>query len=258
MPLPSLTPTPSGCRETSGRVEDLQVETSRLPRPLQARVYLPPCYADRPGSPYPLLLMLHGQSATKDQWPRLGLLRAADRLIAAGVLPPLLIALPYEQDNLSNPYESGYGDALVSDLLPWLEGHYNACRERSCRAIGGLSRGAAWAMDLGLAHWDVFSAIGAHSLAPFYGDYTKLPYLAREIPRDELPRIHMDSGKRDRYLSQARHYSELLTQNKLPHEYEEPEGEHDEAYWAKHVEEYLRWYGDALAGKNDGFPTPRP
>jgi enterochelin esterase-like enzyme len=232
--------------ERAGRVETLELETTHLPRPLRVRLYLPPCHDPERAQPYPLLLMLHGQAADDSQWQRLGLFAAADRLIDSKELLPTIIALPYEQDNLSNPFESGFDTALLEDLLPVLSENYAACPQRACRAIGGLSRGAAWAMNTALAHWGVFAAIGAHSLAPFYGDYNRLPYLAREIPAGSRPLIGMDSGQRDRYLSQARHYHQLLTQNKLPHEYVELPGEHDETYWAANVERYLAWYARAL------------
>jgi enterochelin esterase-like enzyme len=256
IPAPTFTPSPRVipssttapvCREYYGHLSQVDIATSRLPRPLHARVYLPPCYMDHPDQPYPLLLMLHGQSYDDYQWQHVHLLDEADRLMSSKQIPAMIIVLPYEENTLADPYESGYGDVLVQDLLPWLESHYPVCADRSCRAIGGLSRGAAWAINIGLMNWKTFAAIGAHSLAPFFGDYTKLPYLAREIPKDQQPKVHMDSGKRDRYLAQARHYHELLVQNKLAVEYEELLGEHNEAYWSSNVEEYLRWYGQVFS-----------
>lgn len=248
-PTPPSTSTAVSCSETSGRVEEYELSTTHQPRPLQVRVYLPPCFNPAVEFPYPVLLMLHGQTYTNDQWERLGITRAADQLIESGAVPPMLIVLPTEQDTLSNPFESGYDLALVDDLLPWLEKNFPACRERECRAIGGLSRGAAWAFYIGLTHWQTFGVIGAHSDAPFYGDFNRLPYLAREIPKDQLPQIWMDSGKADMYLSEARHYHELLLENKVPHAFTLFDGEHNETYWSQHAADYLRWYGSAFTRK---------
>ena len=48
----------------------------------------------------------------------------------------------------------------MKNLVPYVDTHYNTCAERDCRAIGGLSRGAQWALRIGLAEWQTFGAIG--------------------------------------------------------------------------------------------------
>lgn len=245
-PLPSATArptaTPSGCIET-GSVRSLTLQSAHLPEPLLVYLYLPPCYDPRPAQPYPLLILLHGQGADAEEWQRLGITTAADQRIAAKTIPPLLIAMPYEQRALENPFESGFDDALLEDLLPHLEENYAVCSQRACRALGGLSRGAAWALHIGLSNPALFAALGAHSYPAFYGDFNRLPLLLREIEPDQMPRIWMDTGERDRYLAQATRYHELLLQYDVAHEWQLFPGEHDEAYWSAHVEDYLRWYG---------------
>ena len=250
-PSPTAAPTaaPELCGEKEGRVETVEIPSQVLPRPLQARVYLPPCYQDGAGQPYPLLVLLHGQGADAGQWERLGVTRKAEALAARGLLPPLIIAMPYEQDNLVDPNTVNLDAAVVEELLPWLAREYNACGERACRAVGGISRGAAWAVRAGLGHGQPFAAVGLHSLAPFYGDYNRLPYLAREIEPGSAPAVWMDTGNRDRFLSQARHYHGLLEEYDVAHEYHLFAGEHDEVYWARVLERYLRWYGEQLGGE---------
>jgi enterochelin esterase-like enzyme len=230
-------------------VESIEVPSQLLPRPLQARLYLPPCFDPRAAQPYALLVLLHGQGFDAGQWERLGLPTRADALIARGQIPPLLIAMPYEQDSLADPNDSPYAQALVEELLPWLSDRYAACARRDCRAVGGLSRGAAWAVRAALGFEQPFTALGLHSPAPFYGDYNRLPYLVREIAPGNLPALWMDTGSRDRYLSQARHYHALLQEYDVPHEYHLFAGEHDEIYWTRGVERYLRWYGKQFSGQ---------
>jgi len=249
-PSPTAAPAaiPEACAQTEGRVEMVEIPSQTLPRALQARVYLPPCYQAEAARPYPLLVLLHGQGSDAGQWERLGVTRKAETLAARGLIPPLIIAMPYEQDNLADPNTVNFDAAVVDELLPWLASEYNACGERACRAVGGISRGAAWAVRAGLGHGQPFAAVGLHSLAPFYGDYNRLPYLAREIEADNAPAVWMDTGSRDRYLSQARHYHGLLEEYGVMHEYHLFAGEHDEAYWGRVLERYLRWYGEQLGG----------
>ncbi len=244
---PAAEPQAATCSETRGRVEKVEIPSQALPRPLRAQVYLPPCFDARAARRYPLLVLLHGQGADDTQWVRLGVPQKADALIGLGLIAPLVVAMPYEQDSLSNPNESHYDQAVVEELLPHLAQEFAACDRRDCRAIGGLSRGAAWSVRAALGFGQPFAALGLHSLAPFYGDYTRLPYQARDVPAGAMPAVWMDSGSRDRYLSQARHYSGLLEDYGVAHEFHLFAGEHEEAYWSRGVERYLRWYAAQIA-----------
>src|SRR6478736_7005132 len=60
----------------------------------QAEVYLPACYAADRSRRYPAVYLLHGGSADQTQWRDVGITTAADGLIAAGDLPPLVIVMP--------------------------------------------------------------------------------------------------------------------------------------------------------------------
>lgn len=238
---PTLTPAPAGCQESSGRVERFVLDSAAVGRPLGVRVYTPPCYdADRsPG--YPVLFLLHGQSFTDDQWERLGVPVAADRLIAAGEAPPFLVVMPQEYYYLKNLNESTYGKALIEEVLPWVEANFAACRERDCRAIGGLSRGASWAAWLGFESWTLFGAIGLHSLPSAASGSLRYVWLP-QIPADERPRLYLDIGAKDVYYPYALEFEKFLNEVRLPHQWHLNAGGHDEDYWSAHVEEYLRWY----------------
>lgn len=245
-PLPAFTPTPTasplGCPETQGKIERRQVDSPLIGKPIAVRVYLPPCYPGSPESRYPVLILLHGQSFNEDQWERLGVAETADRLIVAGQVPPFIIAMPGEEYYLLDNTESKFGQALADELVPWLEREYTTCTLRACRAIGGISRGAAWAVRVGFIRWELFGAIGAHSLPPFRGDPNNLPRWLEKIPPDQRPRLWLDTGDRDAYLLATQQFVELLEKLELPHEWHLNTGAHNEEYWSAHVEEYLRWY----------------
>jgi enterochelin esterase-like enzyme len=243
---PAASPTPTAtlaCSEPAGRMEISSLESSLLKKPLEYRVWLPPCYNEHVLQRYPVLYLIHGQSYTDDQWDRMGIDETAGRLIKAGEIAPLIIVMP--RDRIwGQPEEDPFGDALVEDLIPFIDGHYRTLADRSHRAVGGLSRGAGWALHLGLAHWKLFGAFGAHSLATFWTDAPQLRTWLNEIPAGSLPRIYLDAGDHDRppILDAARRFEELLTQYSIPHEWYLFPGYHDEAYWSAHLEKYLRWY----------------
>lgn len=242
-PQPTATPTPEpGCVETSGLLEELSFDSKAVKKPLQFIVYTPPCYDPDGETPYPVLYMFHGQSFTQDQWVRLGMPVTADRLISAGELPPFLMVMPYEQYNLENPFETGYEKALIDELIPWIDGHYATCTERSCRIAAGLSRGGSWALYLGVAHWELFGSIGAHSTAPFFGMDGWLSYYLGIMGKENFPRLFVDFGESDPLYSYMKEFQKKLNGYKLDYEFRMYPGNHTEEYWASHVEEYLRWY----------------
>ncbi|NMC29876.1 MAG: esterase family protein [Pelolinea sp.] len=248
--LPTPTAIPAGCTETQGHFEYQEIQTTLMTHPLSFRVYLPVCYDAQGEYEYPVLYFLHGQSFNDDQWDRLGADEALDRLVLAGEVVPFIIVMPKESDYMSNQWDSKYGPAIAEELTVWVDEHYHTCAERQCRAIGGLSRGAAWAMRTGLIYWETFGTIGTHSLAPFRGDFNEAPSWFKKIPEDQLPRIWIDIGVLDVNLDAANTFEVRLTKYRMPHEWHIFLGTHNEDYWQSHVEEYLRWYAEAWKDRN--------
>jgi enterochelin esterase-like enzyme len=240
---PTSTPTPLACLKSGGHIERGELRTELLRLPLEFRVYLPPCYREQADRRYPVLYLIHGQSYNDDQWDRLGADETADALIAAGEVAPFIIVMPRDRV-WSQPTEDPFGQAVAEALVPWIDENYRTRPERASRAVGGLSRGAGWAIHLGFSRWELFGAIGAHSLPVFWTDLPHLRAWMDAIPREELPRIYMDLGDKERLQisRSAMWFEELLTEKNIPHEWHLYSGYHEEAYWEAHVEEYLRWY----------------
>lgn len=240
---PTLTATPEKCQESQGRIEQQQIKSDLLPAALAFLVYLPPCYSSNPSIRYPVLYFLHGMHADDTQWIRIGATSTADQLISSGEEPPFLIVMPDEVNNTVDVDDTGFGNALVKDLVPWIDKNYATCTESVCRAIGGLSRGSGWALRLGLINWQIFGAIGSHSISPFDGDYYLVPGWLKAIPAGQLPRLYIDIGTYDVSLPNAILFEGLFTKYNVPHEWNQFVGYHNEDYWHAHVADYLRWYG---------------
>lgn len=233
----------SACLEAGGQIETFELESEYLDAGLRLRVYTPPCYAEQEEQRYPVLYLVHGQTYTDDQWDRLGADEAADALIAAGELPPFLIVMPYDISS-AQPSVDPFGEAVIEELLPWVDANYRTLAEREYRAVGGLSRGASWAIHLGFTHAELFAAVGGHSPPVFPEDAPQVRGWLEETPAGELPRFWLDIGERDQraILDSAIWFEDLLTQYDVPHEWHLFTGDHSEAYWSSHVEMYLRWY----------------
>lgn len=236
-------PTDAPCIMKGGRMVITSHHSRMLKLPLDYRVYLPPCYDVNTDHRYPVLYLMHGQSFTDDQWDRMGMDEKANRLIAEGQIPELIIVMPRDRYG-GQPSESQFGEVFINELLPLIDREYRTKPERSWRAIGGLSRGAGWSVHLALNNWKLFGILSAHSPAIFFEDAQHMRDLLDAIPRTSLPRIFMDVGDKDRpeIMQAADWFEALLNERAIPHEFYVFSGYHDEAYWKGHIELYLRWY----------------
>lgn len=235
--------TMSRCSQ-NGQTERYQIDSALLNGELFFSVYYPPCYSETKADGYTVLYALHGQNFTDAMWLDLGAEVVADKLVHNGSAAPFLIVMPYEEYYYRDEENNNFPLALLNEIIPWVEGSLNVCTEKPCRAIGGISRGASWAIRIGLAEWDFFGAIGAHSLPTFRGDREKLPDWLEEIPSGEEPRIYMDTGRFDPEVKTAARFEQVLNEKGVPHDWHLNEGRHNEAYWEENMEAYLLWYAE--------------
>ncbi len=237
------TPAKKGCVQAAGRVEKNNLTSLLLPDPLDFRVYLPPCYDEDTSRSYPVLYLIHGQSYTDSQWDDLGVPETADQMISSGEVGPFIVIMPRDRV-WTEPNQDNFGQAVIESLVPWVDEHYRTIPDRAHRAIGGLSRGAAWAANLAFSHWELFGAVGMHSGFVFHTDFPFVEQWLKNIPDGQTPRIYMDLGNGDReeITSAATWLERMLTTNGIPHEWHLFVGEHQDAYWGAHVGEYLHFY----------------
>ena len=224
-----------GCQETAGQMVYGELIDSELPRSIPYRVYLPPCVAEARGR-LPTLYLLHGLARTDAQWDELGVDEIAQDLVAANQAPPFLIVMPWERLGLE------YEEAIVNHLIPHIESEYGASPNRELRSIGGISRGAGWALRIGLQHSELFGAVGLHSPAILVPDIFMVPDWIEAISADAKPELWIDIGDRDPLRFSLPELTNLFDEAELPYELHSYPGEHIEAYWADHIEDYVRWY----------------
>ena len=225
-----------------GAVERYQIESKILNSPLYISVYLPPCYDASWDEGYPALYLLHGQTFNDRMWIELGAPEIVDRLVLSGNALPFMMVMPYEEFYYRDVESNLFPDALTDEILPWVEKNFNVCDEIFCRALGGISRGASWAMRIGLTEPGIFSSIGGHSLPTFRGDISRLPGWLDNIPSRQMPRIYIDTGRFDPEVKAAYRFESVLNEKGIPHTWHLNDGRHNEEYWSAHIEDYLRWY----------------
>jgi enterochelin esterase-like enzyme len=262
-PAPTQTPTPAPTAiptieiveapvvrpgvELAGRVEQ-HVYFSRITGQEEPyRIYLPPDY-DTSGRQYPALYLFHGWPYDESHWDNLGVDETADAAIQAGTLPPFIIVLPgADPDGIfvnTAGGEYSFEGQVVADLVPHIDATYRTLPTREGRAVGGISRGGVWSLEIGFRHADMFAAVGGHSPALKYNQAPDVydPFNLLDQPRVSELRIYLDAGDTDWALPGTQALHEALDAKGIPNQFIVHSGGHSDGLWAANIGEYLSFY----------------
>jgi enterochelin esterase-like enzyme len=217
----------------------------------------------------PIVILLHGvygshwASAFKGSAHR-----TAQQLVDAGEIPPMVLAMP--SDGLWGD-GSGYLPHAVQDFERWIVDDVPAavraalpvCDEWSPQCIAGLSMGGWAALRLAGRHPKAFVAAAGHSSLTEASQFEALVEERREAWATAagearaidalrhaiapLPQLRLDCGLDDPGLDANRQLHAELCAAGIEHEYAEHPGGHDWAYWARHLEDTLRFFARAVA-----------
>jgi len=243
----TATPAPTATPNPPGRVESGSYWSETTGSAESYLVYLPPGYDTWEGR-YPVLYLFHGWPYDEYHWEELGVGDAADAGIQDGSLPPFIIVLPGADPNglyvTSSGGEGSFEAQVVSDLVPHIDATYRTWSDRAGRAIGGISRGGVWSLEIGFRRSDLFAVVGAHSVAlevnraePEYD-----PFFLVDEPGLATQRIYLDAGDADWALAATRQLHEALDERSIEHTYVVHEGAHVDGLWEANLVEYLEFY----------------
>jgi enterochelin esterase family protein len=129
---------------------------------------------------------LHGSGGDEDAWTNMGReAQILDNLIAQGKAKPMIVVMTNGNGNQSAaqndvtpvpfqpPQASGttnarpvgrFEDHLVKDVVPFIEKHYRAYKDKDHRAIAGLSMGGGHTQTITNNNPGMFSYIGVFSM----------------------------------------------------------------------------------------------
>jgi enterochelin esterase-like enzyme len=141
-------------------------------------VYLPPSYDDDVGKRYPVVYLLHGNSARyagtfnpngnwiEGHYQGMNIKTSMDSLIIdAGVVWEMILVMPngrnrYRGSHYVNSSVTGkWADYIANDLVEHIDSTYRTIPLPQCRGIAGHSMGANGTLYLGMTNPDVFGAI---------------------------------------------------------------------------------------------------
>jgi enterochelin esterase-like enzyme len=151
-------------------IEQRTVRSAVLGRDVKYTIYLPADYSSAERS-YPVVYLLHGYTDDNTGWLQFGEInRLADKAIAEGTIPPMIIVMPNGDSSFYiNSYDGKekYEDFFVSEFIPAIEKTYRIKGEKKYRGVAGLSMGGYGTLIFTMKHPELFSAGAALSAAVF-------------------------------------------------------------------------------------------
>jgi len=214
-------------------------------------VYTPPGYDPAAKKTYPVLYLLHGYSDDASGWTAVGRANVIlDNLIAQGKTKPMIVVMPLGYGTMEM-IRVGWGDpevreqnltkfreALLTEVMPKVESEYRIMKDRSSRAIAGLSMGGSESLLTGLNNLDKFAWVGAFSAGglpePFEKDFPGLDANANQ----KLHLLWIACGTEDRLITANRNLREWLKTKGVQHTDIESPGMHTWMVWRRNLAEF--------------------
>lgn len=241
----------------AGRVDTVEIYSPSMRKSIPCIIVTPDNYTLQ-GKPYPVLYLLHGHGGNYSGW-----LSEAPQLRLHADTYQMLIVCPdggYDSWYLDSPVDSTvrYDTHISQEVVQYVDYYYHTRRDRSGRAISGLSMGGHGAVSLAIKHLDVFGAAGSMAggldlrswrkndwdLKGVLGDpdshwqnwidHSAVSLISR-LGKTELSLL-IDCGVGDFFLPANREMNRLLLEAKIPHDYTERPGEHNREYWGSAVD----------------------
>jgi len=207
------------------------------------------------GSGRPLLLFLHGRGSGEESNVNDGFLRALDEL---GAQAPVVVLPSGGDHSYFHGRSSGdWARYVLDDVIPQAVKRSGADGNRI--GIGGISMGGFGAFSIARLRPDRFCAVGGHSAA-LWSESGATPAGAfddaDDFSRNDViaiaraqgasawgnARLWLDGGNDDPFREAGEQFAGALG-IKMRHW----SGAHEGKYWSAHFDDYLAFYGAALA-----------
>jgi S-formylglutathione hydrolase FrmB len=268
-------------------IEQKTVHSSIMNRDVKYSIYFPADY-DYSQRSYPVVYLLHGYTDDNTGWLQFGEInRYADKAIADGTIPPMIIVMPNGDSSwYINSFDGKekYEDFFIKEFMPAVEKSYRIKAEKKYRGIAGLSMGGYGTMIYALKYPDLFSAaaplsagiysdeglmaVSDHNydqvLGPLFGmglkgnerlnnawyEHSVLKIVATKST-DDLRKVRywIDCGDDD-FLTVGNCLLHIaLTDKKVPHEFRVRDGAHNWTYWRTGITDALAFIGDGFRQK---------
>jgi len=243
-------------------VDTVNIYSNAMHKVLNCVVIKPDSYKKKKNL-FPVVYLLHGYSGKYSDWlikvPELK--DQADRL-------HLLIVCPdggFSSWYFDSPIDSTirYETYIGNEVPTYIDSHYRTIKDRSARAISGLSMGGHGALLLAFRHADMFGACGSMSggvdLDESKGKFDVMKRIGDTVAQAENWKkysvlnviekkpvqalaIIFDCGVNDFFYEGNKKLHQKMLALKIAHDYIERPGQHDWNYWSNAVDYQLLFF----------------
>lgn len=250
----------------AAQVDTLSVRSESMRKGIKTIVIVPDVAKERS---CPTVYLLHGFGGNYKTWLQIKpeLPRIADRMGFVFVCPDG--AGSWYWDSPRNP-DVRYETFISTELVRFVDARYNTIKERSGRAITGLSMGGHGAMWNAIRHSEVFGAAGSTSggldIRPFPKSWEMYKQLGA---RDEHPDVWdthtvinlvpglengrlaliVDCGYGDFFFDVNQKFHEALLERGIDHDFLVRPGEHNNTYWRNSIDYQLLFFQKYFEGR---------
>jgi len=244
------------------------VKSAALRRRADLTLWIP----DKATAGLPLAVLMHGVYGSHWAWAwKGGAHRTAAALIAAGDIPPMVLAMP--SDGLWGDGSGYVCHGSGEDYERWIMDEVPVASAEATGSLtiggplflSGLSMGGYGALRLGAKYGSRVAGVSAHSSATDFHDLDAITdedmslcavdasecalIDLMQANRHTLPPFRFDCGTADVLLPQSRALHAALKAEGIPHSYEEFPGGHDWPYWQTHLADSLRFFAGVLSAQ---------
>lgn len=268
-------------------IQEKTVKSTILKKDVKYTIYLPADYetSDRT---YPVVYLLHGYTDDNTGWLQYGEInRYADKAIAEGKIPPMIIVMPNADSTFYiNAYDgkADYENFFIKEFIPAVEKTWRIKAEKRFRGVAGLSMGGYGTLIYSLKYPDLFAA--AAPLSAFVTEedaLVKMPEsnynatfgqlfgrglkgqerVTKTFLDNHILKIVADKSAND--LKKVRYWIDCgdddflirgnctlhiaLTEKAVPHEFRVRDGAHNWTYWRTGIVDALAFIGDSFHQK---------
>ncbi|QIP12110.1 esterase family protein [Spirosoma aureum] len=250
----------------AAKIDTVETYSASMKKSIKAVIMTPDTYTN--DKELPVLYLLHGYGGNYSDW-----VKKASAIRNAADLHQMIIVCPdgnigsWYYDSPADP-SFRYETYVASELVAWVDSHYKTIKDRSGRAITGLSMGGHGALYLAFRHQTAFGAAGSMSggvdIRPFpnnwdmakrLGTYAQFP--ERWEQNTVINLLHLltpgalsliiDCGSEDFFFRVNNNLHEKLLERNIAHDYITRPGGHNWAYWNNAVNYqllFMRQYFD--------------
>ena len=256
-------------RATAGTVDTVTTYSASMKKNIKAVLIKPDNY-DK-GTAYPVVYLLHGYGGNQTDWiSRVAALKQyVDEYNLLIICADGNISSWYFDSPVDSTWK--YETYVSQELVQWVDSHLNTIKNKTGRAITGLSMGGHGALYLAFKHQDVFGAAGSMSggvdIIPFpnnwdiakrLGTYAEHPERWEEnsvinlvgLLKPNSLAIIFDCGVDVFFYKVNVNLHDKLLAYKIPHDFITRPGGHSWEYWSNSIGYQLQFMSKYFNSNN--------